>query len=131
MDGISGRNTTDSLKLFSSSGTHVLAQLATDGAGLTGGQVAVVAVLEVHADLIGGLHLELVHGLTGLGDVDLAGRIIAAHIRSLLFCSEARFRGSILSRCTAVMIGDCRKERKNVEAILQRKKPPKAAFGRF
>ena len=35
-------------------GTHLLDHLAADGAGLAGGQVAVVAVLEVDADLIGG-----------------------------------------------------------------------------
>ena len=69
-------------------GTHLLDHLAADGAGFAGGQVAVVAVLEVDADLIGGLHLELVHGLLGLGDIDaVAGRIVAAHNRSLLFCS--------------------------------------------
>ena len=51
-------------------GSDVLDHLAADGAGLTGGQVAVVAVLEIHADLGSGLLLELVHGLTGLGDVD-------------------------------------------------------------
>lgn len=34
--------------------------------------------------LAGGLHLELVHCLTGLGDIDLVG-ILAAHFGSLLF----------------------------------------------
>ena len=32
-------------------GTHVLDHLAADGAGFPGGQVAVVAVLQIHADL--------------------------------------------------------------------------------
>ena len=34
-------------------GTHLLDLLAADGAGLAGGQVTVVAVLEVDADRIG------------------------------------------------------------------------------
>ena len=87
-------NTVMPLIFRSSYGTHLLDHLAADGAGFAGGQVAVVALLEVDADLIGGLHLELVHGLLGLGDVDaVAGRIVAAHNRSLLFCS-----GSVTSR---------------------------------
>ena len=48
--GITGRNPTDSLKLFSSSGTNVLDHLAADGAGLTGGQVTVVAVGQIDTD---------------------------------------------------------------------------------
>ena len=40
-----------SIKLRTSYGTHLLDHLAADGAGLAGGQVAVVAVLEVDADL--------------------------------------------------------------------------------
>jgi hypothetical protein len=40
--------------------------------------VAVVALLQVHANFLGGLHLELIHSLTGLGHVDL---IVALHIR--------------------------------------------------
>ena len=52
-------------------GTNLLYHLAADGAGLTGGQVAVVAFLQVDANLSGSLHLELVHSGTGLGDVDL------------------------------------------------------------
>ena len=38
-------------KIRSSYGTHLLDHLAADGAGLLGGQVAVVALLEVDADL--------------------------------------------------------------------------------
>ena len=33
-------------------GTHLLDHLAADGTGLAGGQVAVVALLEVDADLV-------------------------------------------------------------------------------
>ena len=39
------------LKPRTSYGAHLLDHLAADGAGLTGGQVAVVAVLQIHADL--------------------------------------------------------------------------------
>ena len=38
-------------KVRGSYGRHLLDHLAADGAGLTGGQVTVVAVLEVHAHL--------------------------------------------------------------------------------
>ena len=57
--------------------------LAADGTGLAGGQVAVVALLEVDADLAGGFHLELVHGRAGLGNVELIG-ILAGHNDFLL-----------------------------------------------
>ena len=50
---------------------HLFDHLAADGAGLTGGQVTVITVLQVDANFLGSLHLELVHGLTSLGDVDL------------------------------------------------------------
>ena len=65
----------------SSYGRHLLDHLAAHGAGLPGGQVAVVAVLQIHADLGSGLHLELLHGLLGLGNVKLV--IVAAHLNSL------------------------------------------------
>ena len=71
MNGITSRNTTDSLEIFSSSGTHVLDHLAADGAGLAGGQVTVVAVGQIDADLGSGLHLETVHSLASLGNIDL------------------------------------------------------------
>ena len=67
----------------SSFGTHLLDHLAADGAGFAGSQVAVVALLEVDADFGSGLHLELVHGLTGLGDVELVV-VRVAHNGSLL-----------------------------------------------
>ena len=41
-----------SCKLHGSYGRHLLDHLATDGAGLTGGQVAVVTVLQVDAHLL-------------------------------------------------------------------------------
>ena len=42
---------TISLKLHTSYGTHLLDHLAADGAGFAGGQVAVVALLQVDAHL--------------------------------------------------------------------------------
>ena len=63
-------------------GTHLLDHLAADGAGLARGQVAVVAVLQIHAHFGSGLHLELLHGLLGLRNVDLI--VVAAHFSSLL-----------------------------------------------
>ena len=47
--------------------------LAANGTGLTAGQIAIVALLQVDANLLGGLHLELVQGLTGAGNHGLVG----------------------------------------------------------
>ena len=62
---------------------HLLDHLAADGAGLAGGQVAVIAVGQVDAHFLGSLHLEAVHGLAGLGNVDLVV-VRVAHFGSLL-----------------------------------------------
>ena len=62
---------------------HLLDHLAADGAGFPGGQVAVVAVGQVDAHFLGSLHLEAVHSLTGLGNVQLVV-VRVAHIESLL-----------------------------------------------
>ena len=64
-------NTVMTLKFHCSYGTIVLDHLAADGAGFAGGQVTVVAVGQVNADLGSCLHLELVHGFTSLRNVDL------------------------------------------------------------
>ena len=69
-------------EVHSSYGTLIFDHLAADGASLAGGQVTVVTVGQVDADLRSGLHLELVHGLTGLGHIDL---VIVLHTVSLLF----------------------------------------------
>ena len=45
---------------------------------LLAGQVAVVALLQGDAHLVGGLHLELVHGLTGTGDNQLVAAVTVA-----------------------------------------------------
>ena len=65
-------------------GTHLLDHLPTHRASLAGGEVAVVALLQVDTHLLGSLHLELVHGLPGLGNVDLVA-VLACHRKSLLF----------------------------------------------
>ena len=57
-------------------GTVFLDHLAADGAGFSGGQVAVVALLQVDAHFVGSFHLELVHCFTGFGNVDV---VVALH----------------------------------------------------
>ena len=69
----------------SSFGTHLLDHLATHGTGLTGGQVTVIALLQVHADFLSGLHLKLVQGLAGAGHDRLIGIVGTC----LLYTSDA------------------------------------------
>ena len=64
--------------------TYMFDHLAANGPGLTAGQIAIVALLEVDADLAGGFHLELVHSGLGLGDVELVA-VLAGHNDFLLF----------------------------------------------
>ena len=53
--------------------------------------------------VVGGLHLELLHALLGLGDVDtVAGRIVAAHSHSLLFLFGKR---SLPGGCEVLSVG--------------------------
>jgi hypothetical protein len=70
-------------KNFAFLGYPVLNHLTANGAGFSGSQVAVVAVGQVHAHFLGSLHLETIHSLTGLGDIQLVV-VRVAHIRSLL-----------------------------------------------
>ena len=56
-------------------GTNLLYHLVAGAAGLAGGQVAIVAVLQIDANLSGRLHLELVHSGVCLRDVDFAAFI--------------------------------------------------------
>ena len=67
-----------------SHGAVVLDHLAADGTGLTAGELAIVAVLEVDADFSSGFHLELIHCLTGCG-VDKMITGIGRHSLHLLF----------------------------------------------
>lgn len=62
---------------------HFLDHLAADGAGFAGGEVAVVAVLQVDANLRGCFHLELIHGLACFGNVDVVA-VTVRHIGFLL-----------------------------------------------
>ena len=64
---------------------HLLDHLAANGAGFTGSQVAVVAIGQVDTHFLGSLHLELVHGFTSLGDVDLVV-VLGTHNRLSPFC---------------------------------------------
>ena len=58
---------------------HLLDHLAADGACLAGGQVTVVAVLQVYANFLGSLHLEAIHSFSCLGHIDLIA-VLVAHI---------------------------------------------------
>ena len=69
-------------------GPVIFDHLAADGAGLAGGQVTVVTVGQVDTDFGSCLHLELVHGLTSLRNVQLVV-VLRAHIRTLLLFSHA------------------------------------------
>ena len=96
--------------------------LAADGACLTGGQVAVVAVGQVDAHFLSDKHLETVHGLTSLRNVQLIV-VGIAHRKSLLlsFSGKAKplssgkrlfsFRTPIFSRREFCMLGFLRKRR--------------------
>ena len=63
--------------------TIVLYYLAADGVGLTGSQVAIEVLLQIDAHLVGALHLEMVHGLTG---VRVEETVVAAVIAVRLGC---------------------------------------------
>ena len=80
--------------------------------------MAVVAIGQVDADFLGSLHLELVHCLPGLGDVELI--VIVAHNGSLLLSFSPEiptvfrrkrlpFRTPIMPRFDTSMNGDWRK----------------------
>ena len=116
-----------------SHGRHVLDHLAADGAGLTGGDVAVVAVLEVDAHLVSGLHLEAVHGLTGLGNHDLVVaachslihpfRVLAGpRIMNIDICREAECRADRSSIFFAVARLICRENTASLRKNLYMKK---------
>ena len=78
-----------SMESKESYGTILFYHLTADGTCLAGGQVAVVAVGQVDADLGSCLHLEAVHSLTGLGDIQLV-IVIVAHNQSLLFINSGK-----------------------------------------
>ena len=67
----------------SSYGTHLLDHLAADGAGLAGGDIAVIAVLEIYADLVCSFHFELLHCLACSRD----NKMIAGIVRHSFYIS--------------------------------------------
>ena len=86
-----------SCKSRGSYGAHVLDHLAADGAGFTGGEVAIVAVLEVDANLRRCFHLELVHSLASLGDVDVVA-VTVRHFECSPSFNCGKSFGDFLSR---------------------------------
>ena len=63
-------------KVHMSYRTDVINHLTADRTCLLRGKIAVVALLEGDADLVGGLHLEALHGLAGFGIHDA---VVAGH----------------------------------------------------
>lgn len=63
---------------------HLLDHLAADAAGLTRGDVTVVALLEVHANFGSRLHLKAVHRVTSVGVEKVVA--VLGHFDSLLYC---------------------------------------------
>ena len=82
--GVAHSSSDVSVEKHVSYGTHCFDHLAADAACLAGSQVAVIAIGQVDADFGCSLHLELVHCLTGLGNVQLIV-VLAAYRNSLLF----------------------------------------------
>ena len=90
-----------SMECKGSYGTAFFDHLAADGAGLTGGQVTVVTVGQIYANFLSSLHLELLHGLLCLGNIDL----IVLHIFSLLHLAPVTDRGFFLGLCSERLFG--------------------------
>ena len=97
-------------------GTHDVDHLAADGTGLLGGQIAVVALLERHAHLVGSFHLEAVEGVLRAGNK----RLIARHCVSLLFANHvSRVCSSSVRAVKRFMKGIlCKKILPNTEASI-------------
>ena len=73
-------NTVVTLKTRNSYSFHLLDHLAADGAGLAGGEVAVIALFQIDADFVRRFHLEALHRLLRLGDDQfVAAAIIVGH----------------------------------------------------
>ena len=58
-------------KSHSSYGVHIVYHLAIDRAGLTRGEITVITVLQVYANLACSLHLKLIQGSLCLGNNNL------------------------------------------------------------
>ena len=65
-------------KTRGSYGADVLDHLSTNGTGFLRGDITVVALFEVHADFVGGFHLESLESFFGVG-------LVACHCVFLLF----------------------------------------------
>ena len=61
---------------------HMFLTIFAEVAGFPGGQVTILAALQVDTHFLSDKYLEEVHGLTTLGDIDLV--VIVAHLDSLL-----------------------------------------------
>ena len=82
---MAGGSAADADKLHLSYGTHFLDHLSADRTRLTGSQVAVVALLQVDADLGCRLHLKTVHCSARFRNHTLIGTILCVrHNFSLL-----------------------------------------------
>ncbi len=66
-------------------GDHLFDHLAADAAGLTGRQITVVTLLQVHAHLGRSFHLEAVHRLTRIGVDKVVALGISHFVFHLLF----------------------------------------------
>ncbi len=62
---------------------HLLDHLAADGAGLASGDIAVIAVLEIYANLVCSFHFELLHCLACSRD----NKMIAGIVRHSFYIS--------------------------------------------
>ena len=63
---------------------HLFDHLAANRASLAGSQVAVIALLQGNANLVGSFHLELFHSLLSFRDNDI---VIAFHNQITPFCT--------------------------------------------
>ena len=78
---------TVSAKTHALCGQYLLYHTPSKVAGFAGGHVTVVAALQIDADFLSDKHLEAVHSLKGLGNVQLVV-IRVAHFCSLLLLSS-------------------------------------------
>ena len=58
---------------------HLFDHLATDRTGLLGGQIAVVALFQGHADFVGSFHLETVEAFASFGNQSFVARPTSIH----------------------------------------------------
>ena len=105
-----------SMECKESYGTILFDHLAAHGASLTGGQVTVVTVLQVHTDFLSSLHLELLHSSLGLGNIDL---VVALHSKALLFLWHISLCHAFLERSNTFLRKHSFSFRKSIFADLE------------